>query len=151
MDHEMQLGVHLPQAGGQASPDNIMRHAMRAEALGLTDVWVSDHIIVPKDAPYPPTAVFYDPVVVLSWVAAVTRQVRTSISASSRRNRAVYRATRSTRSRPVSVCRTQSKKSLSTAPWMPSSASALPVRMAVASAAGRSSTRAATVFATMVR
>lgn len=76
----MQLGVHLPQAGSQASPDRILRHAMRAEALGVFDVWVSEHIIVPKDAPYPPTPVFYDPVVVLSWVAAVTRRVRLGTS-----------------------------------------------------------------------
>ena len=54
----MQLGVHLPQAGTQASPDRILRHAMRAEALGLADIWVSEHIVVPKDAPYPPTPVF---------------------------------------------------------------------------------------------
>lgn len=71
----MKLGVHLPQAGTQASADKILQHAIRAEALGLADVWVSEHIIVPKDAPYPPTPVFYDPVVVLSWVAAVTRRV----------------------------------------------------------------------------
>ncbi len=76
----MQLGIHLPQAGQQSSPDKILRHAMRAEALGLADVWVSEHIIVPKDAPYPPTPVFYDPVVVLSWVAAVTRRVRLGTS-----------------------------------------------------------------------
>ena len=76
----MKLGVHLPQAGSQASPDKILRHAMRAEALGLDDVWVSEHIIVPKDAPYPPTPVFYDPVVVLSWIASVTRRVRLGTS-----------------------------------------------------------------------
>jgi probable F420-dependent oxidoreductase len=76
----MQIGIHLPQAGDQASPDAIMHHALRAEALGLSDVWVSEHIIVPKDAAYPPSPVFYDPVVVLSWVAAVTKRVRLGTS-----------------------------------------------------------------------
>ena len=76
----MQIGVHLPQAGDQASPDLIMRHALRAEALGLADVWVSEHIIVPAGAPYPPSPVFYDPIVVLSWVAAVTKRVRLGTS-----------------------------------------------------------------------
>lgn len=71
----MRIGIHLPQAGDQATPDRIMRHAMRAEELGLSDIWVSEHIIVPKDAAYPPSPVFYDPVVVLSWVAAVTKRV----------------------------------------------------------------------------
>jgi probable F420-dependent oxidoreductase len=76
----MQLGIHLPQAGQQAAPELIMRAALRAEELGLADVWVSEHIIVPKDADYPPTPVFYDPVVTLAWVASVTKRVRLGTS-----------------------------------------------------------------------
>ena len=76
----MQLGIHLPQAGQQATPERIMRAALRAEELGLADVWVSEHIIVPKDAPYPPTPVFYDPVVTLAWIASVTKRVRLGTS-----------------------------------------------------------------------
>ena len=72
----MQIGIHLPQAGAQATPERIMRAALRAEELGLDDVWVSEHIIVPKDAAYPPSPLFYDPVVTLAWVAAVTKRVR---------------------------------------------------------------------------
>src|SRR5258708_34752622 len=71
----MQLGIHLPQAGSQATPDLIRRHAIRAEALGLTDVWVSEHIIVPR-ASFPRSPLFYDPVLTLTWVAAVTERVR---------------------------------------------------------------------------
>jgi hypothetical protein len=63
---DMRLGVHLPQAGVQAAPELIMRHALRAEALGLADVWVSEHIIVPKDLTYPASPTFYDPVKMLS-------------------------------------------------------------------------------------
>src|SRR5215470_16663418 len=44
----MQLGIHLPHAGEQATPDKIRRAAMRAEDLGFADVWVSEHIIVPR-------------------------------------------------------------------------------------------------------
>jgi probable F420-dependent oxidoreductase len=76
----MRLGIHLPQAGVQATPELIMRHALRAEALGLADVWVSEHIIVPKDLTYPASPTFYDPVVVLSWIAAVTKRVRLGTS-----------------------------------------------------------------------
>jgi len=76
----MQLGIHLPQAGQKATPERIMQAALRAEELGLADVWVSEHIIVPKDAPYPPTPVFYDPVVTLAWVASVTKRVRLGTS-----------------------------------------------------------------------
>src|ERR1700733_5187392 len=75
----MQLGIHLPHAGEQASPALIKRYAIRAEALGFSDVWVSEHIIVPRKQ-FPRSPLFYDPVVTLSWVAAVTERVRLGTS-----------------------------------------------------------------------
>jgi len=75
----MQLGIHLPHAGSQATPDLIRRHAIRAEALGLSDVWVSEHIIVPRKQ-FPRSPLFYDPVLTLTWVAAVTSRVRLGTS-----------------------------------------------------------------------
>src|SRR6202790_5544008 len=75
----MQLGIHLPQAASQATPDLIRRHAIRAEALGLSDLWVSEHIIVPRKS-FPRSPLFYDPVLTLTWVAAVTRRVRLGTS-----------------------------------------------------------------------
>ncbi|HEX4171483.1 MAG TPA: LLM class F420-dependent oxidoreductase [Acetobacteraceae bacterium] len=71
----MQLGIHLPHAGEQATPALIRRHAMRAEDLGFADIWVSEHIIVPRKE-FPRSPLFYDPVVTLSYAAAVTRRVR---------------------------------------------------------------------------
>ncbi|MEJ0020842.1 MAG: TIGR03619 family F420-dependent LLM class oxidoreductase [Acetobacteraceae bacterium] len=71
----LQLGIHLPHAGEQATPALIRRHAMRAEAQGFEDVWVSEHIIVPR-AQFPRSPLFYDPVVTLSYVAAVTERVK---------------------------------------------------------------------------
>ena len=75
----MQLGIHLPHAGEQATPDKIRRAAMRAEDLGLDDVWVSEHIIVPR-ATFPRSPLFYDPVLSLAWAAAVTKRVRLGTS-----------------------------------------------------------------------
>src|SRR5207248_8431024 len=72
-------GIHLPHAGSQASPELIKRHAMQAEDLGLSDVWVSEHIIVPR-ASFPRSPLFYDPVLTLTWVAAVTERVRLGTS-----------------------------------------------------------------------
>ncbi len=66
----MQLGIHLPHAGEQASPALIRRFAVRAEDLGFSDVWVSEHIIVPR-AQFPRSPLFYDPVLTLTWAAAV--------------------------------------------------------------------------------
>ena len=76
----MQLGIHLPHIGRKAGPDSIRRVAMQAEALGLADVWVSEHIIVPKDGGYPPSANFWDPVLTLTWAAACTTRVRLGTS-----------------------------------------------------------------------
>jgi probable F420-dependent oxidoreductase len=75
----MQLGIHLPHAGSQATPELIRRHALRAEGLGLSDVWVSEHIIVPR-AQFPRSPLFYDPILTLTWVASVTERVRLGTS-----------------------------------------------------------------------
>jgi probable F420-dependent oxidoreductase len=71
----MRLGIHLPHIGQKAGPDAIRDAAIQAETLGFADVWVSEHIIVPKDRAYPPSAIFWDPVLTLTWAAAVTRRV----------------------------------------------------------------------------
>ena len=76
----MQLGIHLPHIGRKAGPDSIRRAAIQAEELGFDDVWVSEHIIVPRDAPYPPSANFWDPVLTLTWAAAFTTRVRLGTS-----------------------------------------------------------------------
>jgi probable F420-dependent oxidoreductase len=76
----MQLGIHLPHIGRKAGPAAIRRAAEQAEALGFADVWVSEHIIVPKDAAYPPSPSFYDPVLTLTWAAAFTKRVRLGTS-----------------------------------------------------------------------
>src|SRR6266702_802713 len=71
----MRLGIHLPHIGQKAGADAIRRAAIQAEALGFADVWVSEHIIVPKDRAYPPSAIFWDPVLTLTWAAAYTSRV----------------------------------------------------------------------------
>lgn len=75
----MQLGIHLPHAGEQARPELIRRFAVRAEEMGLSDVWVSEHIIVPR-AQFPRSPLFYDAVLTLTWVSAVTQRVRLGTS-----------------------------------------------------------------------
>jgi len=75
----MKYGIHLPHAGEQATPALIRRHAERAEDLGIDDVWVSEHIIVPRDR-FPRSPLFFDPVLSLTWAAAVTRRIRLGTS-----------------------------------------------------------------------
>jgi len=69
-------GIHLPQAGPAASADAISEVAELAESLGFADVWVSDHLIIPADAKYPPSAYIYEPLAVMAWVAAKTSRVK---------------------------------------------------------------------------
>ena len=76
----MQLGIHLPQIGRKAGPDGMRRAAIQAEELGYADVWTSEHIITPQGAPYPPSPLFYDPVLSLTWAAAFTTRVRLGTS-----------------------------------------------------------------------
>jgi probable F420-dependent oxidoreductase len=76
----MQLGIHLPHIGRKAGPDAIRRAAVQAEDLGFADVWVSEHVILPKDAPYPPSPTFYEPILTLTWAAAATRRIRLGTS-----------------------------------------------------------------------
>ncbi len=76
----MQICIHLPHIGSKASPDAIRRAAVQAEDLGFADVWVSEHIIVPKDRNYPPSPNFWDPVLTLTWAAACTRRVKLGTS-----------------------------------------------------------------------
>src|SRR6185437_6320457 len=76
----MELGIHLPHIGRKAGPENIRRAAVQAEQLGLADVWVSEHIIVPKEGGYPPSPNFWDPVLTLTWAAACTERVRLGTS-----------------------------------------------------------------------
>jgi probable F420-dependent oxidoreductase len=75
----VKFGVHLPQFGRAASPETIAKAARQAEDLGFAHVWVSDHLGVPVGMTYPP-AFMYEPVVTLTWAAAVTSRVRLGTS-----------------------------------------------------------------------
>ena len=71
----MKFGIHLPQFGRAASADSIRKAAVEAEQQGYDDIWVSDHLAIPVDAPYPPTAYIYEPIVSLTWAAAATTSI----------------------------------------------------------------------------
>ena len=71
----MRVGIHLPHIGRKAGPEAIRRAAVQAEELGFADAWSSEHIIVPQGAAYPPSPIFYDPVLTLTWAAAFTHRI----------------------------------------------------------------------------
>jgi probable F420-dependent oxidoreductase len=70
----MRIGTHLPQFGHVAGPDAITRAAQHAEALGFTDLWVSDHVVHPAAQDYP-SPYLYDPLLTLTWAAAATTRI----------------------------------------------------------------------------
>jgi probable F420-dependent oxidoreductase len=70
----VRVGIHLPQYGRVAGPEAISRAARHAEELGFADVWVSDHVVHPVDQSYP-SPYLVDPIVTLTWAAAVTERV----------------------------------------------------------------------------
>jgi probable F420-dependent oxidoreductase len=87
----VRLGVALPVAGAWATPDNQWRLARHAEVLGYHSLWVFQRLLYPlaprnaypplPDQPWP--AAFQsvlDPVVSLTWAAAVTRRIRLGTS-----------------------------------------------------------------------
>ena len=45
----MQIGLCLPHFGRPLEPGRLLQVAQRAEARGLDSLWVTDHVIVPKD------------------------------------------------------------------------------------------------------
>jgi probable F420-dependent oxidoreductase len=70
----VRVGIHLPQFGRAAIAGAVEQAAPLAEELGFDDVWVSDHLVVPKDQPYP-SPYLYDPLIALTFAAATTSSV----------------------------------------------------------------------------
>ncbi len=87
----MKLGFSLPTAGEWATPENQVRIAQRAEALGYDSLWVFQRLLYalePKN-PYPPAPGprwpksferVLDPIVTLAYVAGATRRIRLGTS-----------------------------------------------------------------------
>jgi probable F420-dependent oxidoreductase len=82
----MKLGISLPQLGPQASAENLIKVARRAEELGYDSVWVLERMLWPLNPkePYPPAPdgklpdayqVVLDPIETLAFVAAHTKKV----------------------------------------------------------------------------
>ena len=88
----MEFGFSLPSRGQAATMQHMRLLAQHVEALGLDSVWVSDHIIVPRqiDSFYPydpegrfpsaPEQDYYEPLTTLAFLAACTTRVRLGTS-----------------------------------------------------------------------
>jgi probable F420-dependent oxidoreductase len=87
----MKIGMSLPQLGPQASPENLISVARRAEELGYDSLWVLERLLWPINPrePYPaspdgslPDAykIVLDPIETLTFVAAHTARAQLGTS-----------------------------------------------------------------------
>lgn len=83
----MEIGVHLPHVGPRATRATIVDFARRMEALGYDSLWVSDHVVIPREYdsryPYNPSGKLgwtemplLEPLSTLLFVAGVTERVK---------------------------------------------------------------------------
>jgi probable F420-dependent oxidoreductase len=70
----MRIGIHLPQFGKAIAPGGVERAARAAEQQGFDDLWVSDHLVNPKEQPYPAPYIL-DPLQTLAFAAAATARI----------------------------------------------------------------------------
>jgi probable F420-dependent oxidoreductase len=71
----MIFGVNLPNYSSLGNRDAMVAIAERAEALGYSSLWTSDHILVPKSRPEPFGNVL-ESFTTLSYLAACTEHIR---------------------------------------------------------------------------
>jgi probable F420-dependent oxidoreductase len=71
----MKLGICLPHYGRPIEVPRMLEVARRAEERGLDSVWVTDHVIVPRQASVIYREDMLDPLAVLPWLAGVTQRI----------------------------------------------------------------------------
>jgi probable F420-dependent oxidoreductase len=88
----MEVGLHVPQVGPNASVENITSFARCADDAGYDGLWVFDHVVLQKEQqsqyPYspdgkmgfPPTMNFLEPLTLLTYVAGITKRTRLGTS-----------------------------------------------------------------------
>ncbi len=70
----MRIGIHLPQFGKAIAPGGVERAAREAEQQGYDDVWVSDHLVNPREQSYPAPYIL-DPLITLALAAGATERI----------------------------------------------------------------------------
>jgi probable F420-dependent oxidoreductase len=90
----MKFGIALPNYGPEAKPENLISIAKLAEHLGYESIWATDHVL-PSSLFESPYNHIYEPLTVLSFLAAITENVMlgTSVLVLPLRNPAVVAKT----------------------------------------------------------
>lgn len=77
----MKLGICLPHYGRPIEVERILDVVDRAEERGLDSLWVTDHVVVPRDMPIIYRDDMLDALAVLAWLAGITRHIALGTSA----------------------------------------------------------------------
>ena len=82
----MDYGLHLPASSVTVKPEELVRFAQQAEALGFYCLTVADHVIVPKnisvpypytvDGKYPGTGYHLETLMTMGYLAGATKRIR---------------------------------------------------------------------------
>jgi probable F420-dependent oxidoreductase len=71
----MKLGVAIRTMGPQSEPATFLACARAAEAAGLDDLWVPDHVAIPPDDAEGSGGRYLDPLASLAYLAAATERI----------------------------------------------------------------------------
>jgi len=71
----MKLGICVPHYGRPIEVDRMLAVARHTEEAGLDSIWVTDHVIVPRDVDVIYREHMLDPLAMLPWLAAVTERL----------------------------------------------------------------------------
>ncbi len=71
----MKLGLYLRNMGTASSRATLLECARGAEAEGIDDLWVADHIAIPPDDAEGSDGRYLDPLATLAWLAGVTERI----------------------------------------------------------------------------
>jgi probable F420-dependent oxidoreductase len=71
----MKLGLYLRNMGPQSSTATVLECARAAEAAGVDDLWVADHIAIPPDQSEGSNGRYLDPLATLAFLAGATQRI----------------------------------------------------------------------------
>ena len=71
----MKLGLYLRNMGPQSTRATVLACARAAEAAGIDDLWVADHIAIPPDNAEGSGGRYLDPLATLAFLAGATQRI----------------------------------------------------------------------------
>ena len=71
----IKLGLYLRNMGPQSGRETVLACAEAAEAAGIDDLWVADHIAIPREQSEGSGGRYLDPLATLAYLAGATRRI----------------------------------------------------------------------------